>query len=98
MVIALTVLTFVAYTIMASRWSTTHSLSRVEAEPPRYIIAPLYLNPFFPLMAVLFGHEQQPKPHHYFPDWAISMGLFAALGLVAMLLALRNLKRAGEQL
>ncbi len=91
-VIALTVMTFVAFLILESRWQASQA-ARGQAieELPRYIIATLYLNPFFPLTAI-FGERE-----HRFPDWAISLLLFTALGCLAAVLSWRNLRRAGEQ-
>jgi ABC-2 type transport system permease protein len=91
-VIALTVITFVAFLILESRWLDWHPGSQGTAELPRHIVAALYLNPFFPLTA-LIPHQHE----HRFPDWAISLILFAAMGCLAAVLAVRNLKHAGEQ-
>ncbi len=91
-VIALAVLTFAAFLILESRWLASRLAGSQATEgPPRYIIATLYLNPFFPLTAIFTGRE------HHFPDWAISLLLFTALGCLAAVLAWRNLRRAGEQ-
>lgn len=97
-VIALTVLTFVAYTIMTSRWMAAHPAGQTGQDIPRYIIVPLYLNPFFPLGAVLGEHQAQAHQHQYFPHWAASLISFAVLGSLAALLGLRNIRRCGEQL
>ena len=91
-VIALTVLTAVAFLILESRWQTSHAASQATVEPPGYIRATLYLNPFFPLLAIFAEAEQR-----HFRDWATSLIFFAALGCLATILAARNLKHAGEQ-
>jgi len=92
-VLALTILTFVSFMILQTRWEAARAAAgRPYTELPRHIIAPLYLNPFFPLVAVLSGEDK-----HRFPDWAISLLMFATLGCLAAILAWRNLRRAGEQ-
>src|SRR6267378_4162509 len=89
-VIALTVLTAVAFLILESRWQTSHAASQAIVEPPGYIRATLYLKPFFPLLAIFAEAEQR-----HFRDWATSLIFFAALGCLATILAARNLKHAG---
>lgn len=88
--IAMTVITFVVFLILQSRWQAVHTAEQLAAGPPRYIVGALYLNPFFPLTA-LFSHE---KGH--FPDWGISLIVFVILGCLAAVLAVRNLRRTSE--
>ena len=90
-VITLTVLTFVAYTILETYWRS-HQLSRpATAQPPEYILFPLYLNPFFPLGSILFAQDEAVYRH-----WQVSLLLYAALGCITAGFALRNLRRSGE--
>ena len=91
-VIALTIITFVVFLILESRWQASQLASGGTGEIPRHIFAALYLNPFFPLTALF----SEGKTH--FPDWKISLILFTFLGCLAAVLAVRNLSRAGEQL
>jgi ABC-2 type transport system permease protein len=89
-VIALTSITFVVFLILESRWQAARSVDQIAAGMPRYIIATLYLNPFFPLTALF------PERKGHFPDWGISLILFTTIGCLAALLTVRNLKRAGD--
>ena len=92
-VIALTVLTFVAFLILASRWESTQiALGKPHDEPPRSIMATLYLNPFFSIVAVFLEPRQKGVQ-----DWVLSLGCFALVGALAGMLAIRNLRRSGEQ-
>jgi ABC-type transport system involved in multi-copper enzyme maturation permease subunit len=91
-VIALTVVTFVTFTILTSRWAAGMQARGGRQEIPDYIPATMYMNPFFPLYA-LIGSEKER-----FPLWGISLMLFVALGCLATAFALRNIERSGEQL
>jgi ABC-2 type transport system permease protein len=94
-VIALTVLTFVAFTLMQFRWESMQRVAtaagKAAPEMPRYFMAPLWLNPFYALTAA-FTHGKQR-----FPEWLASGLVFLALGIIATLLALRNIRRSGER-
>ncbi len=90
-VMALTLLTFVVHQILEWQWSSTLNPPQTRQEAPGYVTAPLYLNPFVALVQVF-----DPRRKGY-PDWLISLQLFAALGCLATALALRNLERGGEQ-
>lgn len=84
--IALTVLTLVAFAI-------TESIMGNRARGPDPIaLRCLYLNPYF-LVGMAFV-----RPQEWYPDWYISLGAFLLLGAIAVLLALRNLRRTGEQM
>ncbi len=90
LVIALTLLTYVARQILYWHWAGSFGNLRAESQIPRYVTAPLYLNPFYALTGVFAGKEKD------LPHWGISLLLFAGLGILATALALRNLKRGGE--
>lgn len=94
-VIALTVLTFVAFTLMQVHWESMQRVAtaagKAVPEMPRYFMAPLWLNPFYALTAA-FTHGKQK-----FPEWLASGLVFLALGIIATLLALRNIRRSGER-
>jgi len=87
--IALTVLTFVSFAITQAYLE--HRYGSVP-EPYHRAMAPLYLNPYF-LVSMAFVAEKE-----WYPDWFIAIGAFVLLGAIAVLLALRNLRRGGEQL
>jgi ABC-type transport system involved in multi-copper enzyme maturation permease subunit len=90
-VIALTLLTAVAFSILTWQWQQKlQSLSTPPQEVPAYISIPLFLNPYATLTFSLFLPEN-PEP------WLISMALFAAMGCLSTALTLRNLERSGEQ-
>lgn len=90
-VIALTLLTYVAHKILTWRWEASVGNLRYMDRRPWYVDAPLYLNPFFALAG---GGNSTNGPY---PDWLISLQLFAALGCIFAALALRNLVRSGEE-
>lgn len=90
-VIALTLLTFVAFTIRMAQINEAGGSAAAEANPYG-VVAPLFLNPFYPLLAI-FG-ERESKT--LYPTWALSLQLFVALGCLATALALRNIQRSGE--
>jgi ABC-2 type transport system permease protein len=94
-VIALTVITFVVFAILQSHWESTHrgiaNTVVLMTDMPRYLRAPLWLNPFYALTAAIMHGQQK------FPDWLISGLVFLGLGILAMLLALRNIRRSGER-
>ena len=93
-VIALTLVTFVVYLILESHWQASLGQQQSElvtGEPPGYVKAPLYLNPFFALTVAL------ARSRAGYPDWLLCAQLFVALGSFATALALRNIERGGEQ-
>lgn len=86
-VILLAAVTAIVYGILLSYWETS-----LGGQEPWYLKAPLWLNPFYMMFAVF---DRRPA---IYPDWAISLKLFVALGLLAIAFALRNIERSGEQL
>ncbi|OFV85287.1 MAG: hypothetical protein A3D93_00340 [Acidobacteria bacterium RIFCSPHIGHO2_12_FULL_67_30] len=90
-VIALTVLTFVATTLMSWYWQQEAGPGGTEEEMPDYVAAPLYLNPYVMLFSVFVRSGDD------YPFWAISLKLFLAIACLAAALAMRNLERSGEQ-
>jgi ABC-type transport system involved in multi-copper enzyme maturation permease subunit len=95
-VIALTLVTFVVFTLLQYHWQSTHQAAAAASgnpmpEMPRYLLAPLWLNPFYALTsAFMHGKEK-------FPEWLASGLVFLGLGIAAILLALRNISRGGER-
>jgi hypothetical protein len=87
LLIALSVVTPVVFAFLENYWRDTAG----SAEPPWYVTAPLHLNPFYPLVAVLL------EPDSGYPSWAPSLAVFTAIGALAVALALRNIPRSGEQ-
>lgn len=85
--IALTVLTFVTFLILQSRFA---SYGTTGNHIPSIALRCLYLNPYF-LVSIAFV-----RPSELYPDWYISFAAFIVLGFLAMALALRNLRRTGE--
>ena len=95
-VIALTAITFVVFLILQSRWESAIQAQYANSSAPRphqpwYITSPLYLNPFYALTAALM-HQRG-----HFPDWLRAAIIFAVIGGVATILALRNIRRSGAQ-
>lgn len=95
-VIALTVVTLVTFLILQAHWESSLGPQAVAAAnaaggPPGYVRAPLYLNPFYALTMAFVPNRSG------YPDWLLSVQLFAALGCLATALALRNIERGGEQ-
>ncbi len=95
-VIALTAITFVVFTILQSHWESKiqaeyANSSATRPEQPWYIMSPLYLNPFYALTSALM-HK-----HEKFPEWLRTTLVFVALGGLAIVLAIRNIRRSGEQ-
>jgi ABC-type transport system involved in multi-copper enzyme maturation permease subunit len=94
-VIAITVLTFVGFLISMAYWENARrsvpDAAVATGALPTHVIAPLYLNPFF-LVTVVFV-----SPHDWYPDWVWSAVAFLALTILAVILALRNIRRSGTQ-
>ena len=91
--IALTLITVLIYSILQSQWNARHAAMQSPGPPPRYLNAAIYLNPFFPLIAAL---SREAADRSRFPDYFISLIAFIVLGVIAALLAIRNLKRGGD--
>ncbi len=84
-VIAMTVITFVVFTIEMSihqpkNWGQTGL----------FVKAPLYFNPVF-FLTIGFAPAQQ-----LYPEWVRCLGVFTVLGLMASGLTLWNLRRSGD--
>lgn len=92
-VIAMTVITFVLYAILNSRWQVTHMAAiqsgTPPAQPPRYLQIPLWFNPFYALTSA-FVHGK-----YRFPEWLACGLVFLGLGILSALLAFRNIRRSG---
>ncbi|MBZ5566428.1 MAG: ABC transporter permease [Acidobacteriia bacterium] len=86
-VIVLCVVTAILFFV---RLSMMHQGAAMWAAIPLDVRAPIYANPFFFLLVSLSA------PRHLYPDWAVCCGIFAVLGLIAVALTLRNLRRSGE--
>jgi len=91
-VLVLSIVTAVVFGIMVSHWESHNPMARAEG-PPAYVQAPLFLNPFYPLLALLgggsFGQFSYPVS-----SWL----LFTAIGCLAAAFAMRSIQRSGEQL
>jgi ABC-2 type transport system permease protein len=86
--VAMTLLTFIVFLLLQAY----HQPPNVATTgPDRGAMIALYLNPYF-LVSMAFARQTE-----WYPDWFISLGAFLALGIIATLLALYNLRRAGEQ-
>lgn len=91
-VLVLSIVTAVIYGIMFARWESRNFLNRGEG-PPAYIQAPMFLNPLYPLLAML-GEEAVAQFSYPISSWL----LFAALGCLAAAFSMRRIQRSGEQL
>lgn len=91
-VLVLSIVTAVVYGIMFARWESRNFLNRGEG-PPAYIQAPMFLNPLYPLLAML-GEEAVAQFSYPVSSWL----LFAALGCLAAAFSMRRIQRSGEQL
>jgi hypothetical protein len=80
-VVALTVVTAVAYGIAEWWWRSSFQY----AEQPWYIDGLLWLNPF---VAVTYATESNSRT-----DWLFSLGSFVAVGAVAAIVAIVRLRR-----
>jgi ABC-2 type transport system permease protein len=91
-VLVLSIVTAVVFGILVSHWESHNPFARAEG-PPAYIQAPLFINPFYPLLALLgggaFGQFSYPVS-----SWL----LFTAIGCLAAALAMRRIQRSGDQL
>jgi len=84
-VVILTIVTFIIFlaTMSASKATTWTHLSFLKK-------LPLYCNPVF-FLTLSFSPVKM-----LYPDWFISLGIFAGLGAIATALTLWNLSRSGE--
>lgn len=90
-VLTLSIVTAVAFGILVSYWERQEG--RADSIPPAYIQAPMFLNPFYPLLSFLENRGGQ-----IFGYPASSLLLFAAMGCLAAAFAMRRVQKAGEQL
>jgi ABC-2 type transport system permease protein len=89
-VLVLTVVTTITFGMLYSHWQQSH----VEASgPPAHIQAPLFLNPYYPLLTLMDEND-----FRFFVYSLSSWLLFAAAGCLAAAFAMRSLQRSGEQL
>lgn len=91
-VLVLSIVTAVVYGILLSRWESRNFLARGEG-PPAYVQAPMFLNPLYPLFALL-GEEAVAQFSYPISSWL----LFTAMGCLAAAFSMRRIQRAGEQL
>ena len=91
-VLVLSIVTAVLFGFLVSRWASHNAMARADG-PPAYIQAPLFLNPFYPLLAMLGG-----GPFGQFSYPVSSWLLFTALGCLAAAFSMRRIQRSGEQL
>ncbi len=89
-VIVLCVVTAIIFFVRFSFVAQAAQRSNRWEDVPISVRAPIYANPFFFLVMSL------SSPRHLYPDWLACLGVFAALGAVAVLLTWRNLRRSGE--
>jgi hypothetical protein len=91
-VLVLSIVTAVVFGFLVAHWESHNAMARAEG-PPAYVQAPMFLNPFYPLLAVLGG-----GPFSQFSYPVSSWLLFTALGCLAAAFAMRRIQRSGEQL
>lgn len=91
-VLVLSIVTAVVYGILLSRWESRNFLARGEG-PPAYVQAPMFLNPLYPLFALL-GEEALAQFSYPISSWL----LFTAMGCLAAAFSMRRIQRSGEQL
>ena len=89
-VLVLTVVTAIAFGMLYSHWQQSHFDA---SGPPAHIQAPLFLNPYYPLLTLIDENEFR---FYVYP--VSSWLLFAAVGCLAAAFAMRSLHRSGEQL
>jgi hypothetical protein len=76
--------------MLYSHWQQSHPGA---SGPPAHIQAPLFLNPYYPLLTFM---EDNDFGMHAYP--VSSWLLFGALGCLAAAFSMRSLQRSGEQL
>jgi ABC-2 type transport system permease protein len=89
-VLVLSIVTAIAFGMLYAHWQPSHPGAQ---GPPAHIQAPLFLNPLYPLLALMDKNE-----FRFYAYPASSWLLFAALGCLAAAFAMRRLQRSGEQL
>jgi ABC-2 type transport system permease protein len=89
-VLVLTVVTAIAFGMLYSHWQQGHP---GVSGPPAHIQAPLFLNPYYPLLTLI--DDSDFRVYSYpLSSWL----LFGAVGCLAAAFAMRSLQRSGEQL
>jgi ABC-2 type transport system permease protein len=91
-VLVLSIVTAVIYGILVTRWESRNFAARAEG-PPAYVQAPMFLNPLYPLLAML-GEEAVAQFSYPVSSWL----LFTAMGCLAAAFSMRRIQRSGEQL
>jgi ABC-2 type transport system permease protein len=94
-VIAISVVTAIIFFVRMTMYETGHRGQQVATgggwyQIPLDIRVPMYLNPFFFLTASF------APPKQLYPAWMTSACVFIALGALAVVLTLRNLRRRGD--
>jgi len=88
-VVFMTVVTFLIFVLERTN---RHVDAASWSGLPRYVKAPLYLNPIFFLTMSFVPKDQ------LYPEWVSCLIVFLVLGVVSALLTLWNLRRSGESL
>jgi ABC-2 type transport system permease protein len=88
-VLVLSILTAVIFGFLVAHWESNN----FEARGGAHIQAPLFLNPFYPLLS-MFGAGTFGEFSYPVSSWL----LFTALGCLAAAFAMRRIQRSGEQL
>jgi ABC-2 type transport system permease protein len=91
-VLVLSILTAVIFGFLVAHWENNNFEAR-GGVPPAHIQAPLFLNPFYPLLS-MFGGGTFGEFSYPVSSWL----LFTALGCLAAAFAMRRIQRSGEQL
>jgi ABC-type transport system involved in multi-copper enzyme maturation permease subunit len=91
-VLVLSIVTAVVFGFLVAHWESHNVMARAEG-PPAYVQAPMFLNPFYPLLAMLGGGA-----FSQFTYPVSSWLLFTSLGCLAAAFAMRRIQRSGEQL
>lgn len=90
-VIAISIVTAIAFFVRLSIYgSAHHPTTHGWYDIPLNIRAPMYVNPFF------FLTSSFAPPKQLYPAWITCAGVFIALGSLAVVLTLRNLRRRGD--
>jgi len=90
-IVLLTVVTAVASFLLHWYWESGLGPLDSRGDPPGYVKAPMYLNPYYAVTLAFQRHEPG------FPDWIICALLFAGLAIWTAAFAMRNIERSGEQ-
>ena len=94
-VVAISVVTAIIFFVRLTMYETGHYGQQAAVgggwyQIPLNIRIPMYLNPFFFLTASF------APPQQLYPAWITSACLFIAIGVLAVVLTLRNLRRRGD--